>query len=246
MLLASLPMYDWPEIRAATDAFWAGLCRHAGVDVALDRTRDHHDLWRQSSFQFSQTCGYPFTHEFKGLLQYIATPHYAADGCDGAQYSSIVFAREDVPLAAIKGWRPAVNSLDSMSGHLALKLAFPTETRMGDFFAPALITGGHLSSLAAVREGRADLCAIDAVCVELARKYRPQDLDGVVEIARSPMVPGLPFVTRGGDVKAWRAAVLKTFADPSLAKARAALLLGGISVLAEGAYEKILALEEGA
>jgi ABC-type phosphate/phosphonate transport system substrate-binding protein len=103
-----------------------------------------------------------------------------------------------------------------------------------------------LNSLQSVREGRANLCAIDAVCVGLAQKYRPQDLEGLVEIARSPLVPGLPYVTRGGDKKAWRSAVLKTFADPSLADARAALLLGGISVLAEGAYDQILELERSA
>ena len=62
----------------------------------------------------------------------------------------------------------------------------------GRFFARAIETGGHLNSLAAVREGRADVCAIDCVCVALARRYRPEALEGLVEIARSPAVPGLP------------------------------------------------------
>jgi hypothetical protein len=26
-MIAALPMYDWPEIREATDAWWAGLAR---------------------------------------------------------------------------------------------------------------------------------------------------------------------------------------------------------------------------
>jgi len=242
-MLASLPMYDWPEIRGATDAFWAGLAKHAGVSSRLDRNSDHHSVWRHKDFAFSQTCGYPFTHEFKGLLQYVATPHYLADGCKGPFYSSLIFARENLALAAMKGWRPAINSLDSMSGFLALKLAFPVEARMGDFFAPAVVSGSHLNSLKAVREGKADICAIDAVCVALAQKYRPQDLEGLVEIARSPMLPSLPYVTRGGDVEQWRLAVLKAFADPTLADARAALLLDRVSVLPEDAYEKILELE---
>ncbi len=242
-MLASLPMYDWPEIRGATDAFWTGLVRHAGGVGMLDRAAGHDALWRQPTLHFSQTCGYPFTHEFRDLLHYLATPHYLADGCEGANYSSLIFARDDLPLSAMQGWIPAINSPDSLSGMLALKLAFPAQARTGDFFAPALLTGSHLNSLKAVREGKADICAIDAVCVALAQKHRPQDLNGLVEIARSPLLPGLPYVTRAGDVKLWRFAILKTFADPSLAKARADLLLGGISVLPEGAYDKILELE---
>lgn len=243
-MLASLPMYDWPEFRDATDAFWQGLADHAGVTGSLDRRSDYHSFWKQEKFDFSQTCGYPFTHEFKGLLSYVATPHYDAVGCDGPYYSSIIFAAEPLGVGVQKGWRPAINSVDSMSGCLAFKLAFPVEARRGDFFAPALITGGHLNSLRALREGRADCCAIDAVCVALAKKYRPQDLLGLVEIARSPQVPGLPFVTRGGDVNRWRQALLSAFADPALAEARAALLLNGISVLPENAYDHILDLEK--
>jgi ABC-type phosphate/phosphonate transport system substrate-binding protein len=243
-MLASLPMYDWPEFRWATDAFWAGLARHAGISGLLDRRLDHMDVWRQENFAFSQTCGYPFTHEFKGLLQYIATPNFGADGCEAAQYSSFIFAKSDLPMAAMKGFRPAINSMDSMSGCLALKLAFPAEARRGDFFAPPVLSGSHLNSLCLVKNGEADICAIDAVCVALVRKYRPQDLDGLVEIARSPMVPGLPYVTRGGDVKAWRNAVLNACADPELAEARAALLLSGVTVLPDVAYDKILELEE--
>lgn len=241
--LASLPMYDWPEVRGATDAMWAAIARRAGLDGTLDRQSAYDVLWRDPSLIFSQTCGYPFTHEFKGLLQYIGTPHYQADGCEGPFYRSIVFAREHLSLASLKGARPAINSRDSMSGYLAMKAVFAPLAERGEFFAPTLVTGGHLISLAAVREGRADLCSIDAVCVGLARKHRPDDLHGLVEIARSPLVPGLPFVTRAGDVATLRQAVKAAFADPELVEARAALLLDGFSVLAPGAYAQIIALE---
>jgi ABC-type phosphate/phosphonate transport system substrate-binding protein len=241
--LVSLPMYDWPEVRSATDAIWEGIARHAGIAGALQRGGPYDALWRDPSLMFSQTCGYPFTHEFKGLLQYIGTPHYQADGCEGAFYRSIVFARVYEPLASFKGARPAINSRDSMSGYLALKAVFAPLAMNGEFFAPTLVTGGHLNSMAAVREGRADLCSIDAVCVGLARKHRPQDLQGLVEIARSPLVPGLPFITRAGDVGKLRAAVAAAIADPDLVDARAALLLGGFSVLPNGAYGQIIALE---
>ncbi|MEO6607876.1 MAG: PhnD/SsuA/transferrin family substrate-binding protein [Aestuariivirga sp.] len=241
--LVSLPMYDWPEVRSATDAFWAGVARHAGLFGRLSREKAYDALWRDPALIFSQTCGYPFTHEFKGLLQYIGTPHYQADGCEGAFYRSIVFARVNEPLASFKGARPAINSRDSMSGYLALKAVFAPLAVKGEFFAPTLVSGGHLNSMAAVREGRADLCSIDAVCVGLARKHRPQDLQGLVEIARSPLVPGLPFVTRAGDVSTLRRAVHAALVDPELAEARAEVLLEGFSVLPNGAYGQIIALE---
>ncbi|MDE2383294.1 MAG: PhnD/SsuA/transferrin family substrate-binding protein [Alphaproteobacteria bacterium] len=242
-LMASLPMYDWPEIRAATDAFWAGLARHAGVALPLERALAYSEPWRHPELLFSQTCGYPFTHEFKGLLSYVATPHYLAEGCDGPRYSSFVFAREHVALKDLRGATPAINGRDSMSGMLALKLVFAPLATAGEFFAPALVSGGHRASLKAVREGRADVCAVDAVCVGLARRHRTGDLDGLVEIARSPLVPALPYVTRVGDVARLRAALAAAMVDPALAEARAALLLGGVTVLPEGAYDVIPRLE---
>jgi len=240
---ASLPMYDWPEIRPFTDQFWAGLARHAGLAGALDRSSTFDAPWRDPGLLFSQTCGYPFTHEFKDMLTYVATPHYAAEGCSGTFYSSFVFAREALTLGELQGARPAVNARDSMSGMLALKLVFSPLAQGGEFFAPALITGSHRASLRAVREDRADVCAIDAVCVGLARKHSPRDLEGLVEIARSPLVPSLPYVTRAGDVNRLRDAFAKSMTDPDLAEARAALLLQDVSVLADGTYNIIAQLE---
>jgi ABC-type phosphate/phosphonate transport system substrate-binding protein len=242
-MIASLPMYDWPEVRAATDAWWRGLARHFKASIELDRSVDFQAVWRGADLLFSQTCGYPFTHEFKDLLRYVATPHYAVDGCDGANYRSIIFARDRLPLEAFRGAAAAVNDPDSMSGMLALKLVFGPSAWDGHFFGRAIRTGGHLNSLLAVREGRADVCAIDAVCVGLARRYRPDCLGGLVEIARSPMVPGLPYVTRCGDIDSLREAIAGAFADPELREAREQLLLSGHSVLEPGAYDRITDLE---
>ncbi len=243
MIKASLPMYDWPEIREHTDAFWAGFQRHAGLNVRLDRQSPYTEPWRNSDLIFSQICGYPFTHEFKGLLQYVATPHYSCEGCNDATYSSFIFARKALPLGEFRGKIPAINSMDSMSGMLALKLVFAPFVTNGEFFERKLKTGSHLNSLQAVREGKADVCAIDAVCVALAEKYRPKALDGLVMIAQSPMVPSLPFVSRSRSPEHLRAALTKIFADPDLKTAREALLMYGFSNLGAGAYDRITNLE---
>jgi ABC-type phosphate/phosphonate transport system substrate-binding protein len=245
-MIVSLPMYDWPEVREATDAFARNVFKHLGeTSIALDRNPDYFSLWRRDDLRFSQTCGYPFTHEFHGRLGYVATPHYAVSGCEGANYCSFVFARERRPLADFRGSRAAFNNPDSMSGMLALKLIFAPHAKSGRFFSRAVETGSHVRSMLAVRDGKADICAIDSVCVALARRYRPDYLDGLVEVARSPQVPSLPFVTAvGGDPGALRLALAKTFTDPELAAAREALFLKSHSILADGAYDLILKLEQ--
>ncbi|MCA3562307.1 MAG: PhnD/SsuA/transferrin family substrate-binding protein [Aestuariivirga sp.] len=242
-MIAALQMYDWPEFREATDLWWKAIADCLGVDIALSRPVDFTAPWVRDDLLFAQTCGYPFTHALKGRVTYAGTPHYAADGCAGPNYCSIVMARKQKPLEGFRGGVAAVNTPDSMSGMLALKLVFAPLAEDGRFFATAVETGGHLASLAAVQSGRADVCAIDCVCVEMARRHRPAALEGLVEIARSPSVPGLPWITRAGDVEEIRAALRRVFADRALADVRRALLLTGFSDLPAGAYDRITVLE---
>lgn len=103
VMLATLPMYDWPEVRAAVDSLWASVARHAGIEAQVSHDILHGADWRRRDLVFSQTCGYPYTHEFRGRLNYIATPHYRADGCHGADYCSILLARSPMTLAAFAG-----------------------------------------------------------------------------------------------------------------------------------------------
>jgi ABC-type phosphate/phosphonate transport system substrate-binding protein len=243
-MIASLPMYDFPEVRDATDALWSALAQRLGADILLDRSADHHGAWRRNDLLFSQTCGYPFTHEFRNQLAYVATPHYAADGCAGAHYCSILLARDLKPLADFLGARAAINARDSMSGMLALKLAAAPWQRGGAFFADEIMTGSHVGSMQAVQDGKADLCAIDCVTLALVRRHRPQAAAGLVEVGRSPSAPGLPYVTRGGDVAMLRHALADVFANPLLQSARAALLISGLSFLAAEDYDAILDLEK--
>jgi ABC-type phosphate/phosphonate transport system substrate-binding protein len=242
-MIAALQMYDWPELRAATDGWWAGIARHLCVDIPLSRPGDFIRPWFSHDLLLAQTCGYPFTHALKGQVSYVATPHYDAEGCAGAGYCSIIFARQVFRPEELRGAVAAVNTPDSMSGMLALKLVFAPHARDGRFFSRAVETGGHLNSLAAVREGRADVCAIDSVCVALARRYRPEALEGLVEIARSPAVPALPLITRAGEPAWLREGLGRAFADPELQDVRAALLLSGLSVLDEAEYGHIIRLE---
>lgn len=244
-MLATLPMYDFPEVREATDAFWDAIAKAYGVTGKLTRDADCTTTWHNPKLLFSQTCGYPYTHEFKGVLNYVATPHYAAEGCDGANYRSIIFAREHKPLSAFQGAIAAFNNRDSMSGMLALKLVFAPLAKQGRFFGTNLETGGHIHSLQFVQSAKADICAIDCVTVSYLERYRPSALEGLVEIASSPLVPALPFVTRGGDAEALRIALLAVCNDADHADLQNALLLKTVTALPAGAYDVIAAKEQG-
>jgi ABC-type phosphate/phosphonate transport system substrate-binding protein len=95
-----------------------------------------------------------------------------------------------------------------------------------------------------VSEGTADVCAVDTVCVELFRRHRPRIFDGLVEVARSPSVPALPFVTVSADPGRLRGALNAVFADPGMAAVRETLLLEGISILSMEDYDVILDFED--
>jgi ABC-type phosphate/phosphonate transport system substrate-binding protein len=246
-MLASLPMYDLPEVRASTDALWIALAQAYGVSGELTRGANLIPHWRSPDMLFSQTCGYPFTHELAGQLTYVATPNYKADGCEGPLYRSIIFARQSEQLHAFQGRIAAYNSRDSMSGFLALKLAFakchqdssPTDFKGKPFFSATVESGSHVASLAMVQSGKADVCAIDCVTVGLLRKHRPSALAGLYEIGRSPLVPGLPYVTLAGDAKLWVAALATVFRNTALEQVRGELLLADTSVLQLGDYDII-------
>ena len=90
-LIASLPMYDHPSARAATDLLWRAIATHArdqgGVadlpDV-LDRTDTRENNWRSPNLGMSRTCGYPLRQTFHPFLSVLGAPRYAVEGCHRA------------------------------------------------------------------------------------------------------------------------------------------------------------------
>jgi ABC-type phosphate/phosphonate transport system substrate-binding protein len=253
---ASLPMYDLSEARAATDAWWSGLAqafRRAGVRQAPDgltRGAGARRLWRARDLLFSQTCGYPLIHALTGRLRVIATPVYAVPDCDGPRYRSLLFVRAADPargLADLDGRVAAVNAPDSHSGCNVLRAMVAPLAPGRRFFRAVRMSGSHAASLALVRRGKADVCAIDCVTHALLTHYRARALDGLRLLARSPAAPGLPYVTAAAvtpdELARLRDGLAEALAAPRLRAVRAALLLEGAQVLPERAYGRIVELE---
>jgi ABC-type phosphate/phosphonate transport system substrate-binding protein len=256
-LLASLPMYDLPELRPAHDALWTAVARRlveagvAGVPATLTRDGAPGEHWQSRDLLLSQTCGYPLVNAFRGRLRVIATPRYAAPGCEGTSYSSAIVvgaAHLARRLEDLRGGVCAVNEPTSHSGMNALRAMIAPLAGGAPFFGAIRFTGAHVASLALVQAGAADVCAVDAVTHALLARHRPAALAGTRVLAMSPAAPALPYVTRGdaGDdlVGALRRALVAAIEDEP--RARGELLLEGVSIVDDDAYERIRELADGA
>ena len=253
-MIASLPMYDWPEIRDATDAWWTGLARHLraqglrGVPRALVRGGPPEAAWTHPALLLSQTCGLPLARRLHRKLQVVATPCYAAEGCDGPTYSSLILVRDDSGIQSLEDLRgrvAAYNSTDSLSGHLALRLVLAP---FGPLLAGTVETGSHAGSMAAVAEGRAEVCAIDCVTYGIAVRHRPSLTAGLRGIAWSPAMPALPYVTSASRTRSELLQIVKGLqiaaADMALAETRRTLMINGFVEPLPSAYDKVPRLDE--
>jgi ABC-type phosphate/phosphonate transport system substrate-binding protein len=259
MMRAALPMYDLPELRPATDEFWAGLARHLraegidGVPERIEHPADYEAHWLASDLLFSQTCGYPLRHRLRDRVRYVATPSYAVEGCGRGTYRSVVVVRADAPYAGLedlRGATAAFNDTQSQSGMNALRASVALLSRNGRFFGRVVKTGRHEASIRAVAAGDADVATIDCVTWACLRRYRPAEVAGLRVLCLTAETPGLPFVTAGNAddelVRRLRAGLARTVADPALAAARSVLFLDDVVVLPDDAYLAIDRMEQDA
>ncbi|MGV3553460.1 phosphate/phosphite/phosphonate ABC transporter substrate-binding protein [Rhizobium sp.] len=252
MLVASLMMYDQPAVvQGANDALWAairGRLRARGLEApeSLDRSGSHDSYWLRPDLVFGQTCGYPYVEELKGKVRLVATPVFRYPGGRGARRASFVVVREDDPardIADLAGRRAAINDWLSNSGMNLLRIAVAPHATDGTFFSEVTVTGGHMASIAAIREGRADAAAIDSITWGLHARHAPHMLAGIRIIGETPMGPGLPYITRleTGDthIATMREALAEVIADPDNSGALDVLGLTGIEILSDADYAEL-------
>jgi ABC-type phosphate/phosphonate transport system substrate-binding protein len=256
---ASLPMYDLPELRWATDAWWAGLrralVRHGFPDAPerLDREEAPAALWHDPSLLLSQCCGRDLVTHLAGTVRPVAIPSYAAPGCAPGLYRSWIVVRRAerrAALAEFAGATAAINGAGSHSGWVALGHALRAAGMPERCLARGVPTGSHPASLAAVAEGVADLAAIDCVSYALLARTEPGLVEAVRVLAGSEPAPALPYVTATSRPAEERgrlyAALVEAAADPALAAARAALLLEGLVAVPADAYDRSVAMAAAA
>jgi ABC-type phosphate/phosphonate transport system substrate-binding protein len=132
----------------------------------------------------------------------------------------------------------------------ALRFVASPHHKNGRFFSDVIVTGNHWASMAAVREGRAAVAAIDCVTYALTKRHAPEKVAGLHILMTSPAVPALPYVTaagRGdGTVDRLRAGIRRALADPALAPVRDDLLIDDFVILETDDYAPIDAMEQEA
>lgn len=250
--LASLPMYDPPELHEATDTWWQGLARHfraagiAGVPDRLTRPPELHAHWRDPALLFSQGCGFPLTHDLAGQWQLVATPSYTAPGCDGIEYRSVLIVPEESNLWSLdqlRGHTVCYNSEDSHSGFNALRVTFAPLAQDGRFFGKVVRSFGHIKSLALVQAGEVDVAALDCVTYALFARHAPERVRGTRVLCETEPAPGLPYVTAAATdadtLERLRAGLDAALADPTLADVRDRLMIAGAERVSETAYGAI-------
>jgi ABC-type phosphate/phosphonate transport system substrate-binding protein len=257
--LATLPMYDLPEVREATDEFWSAIAAalmRSGIlaPAGLERSGGPVEaIWTHPDLLFSQTCGYPLMTDYRNSLTVVGAPAYRAAGCEGPIYRAVVIVRTGSPaavLADLRGARCAVNDPRSNTGMNLLRAEVSRLASARPFFSEVIATGSHAMSLWHVAEGAADVACIDPVTFALLQRHRPAITRRVRELHWTAPSPGLPFVTSRRQPHVVAGALRHILAElaraPALRAVRDELLLGDVAILPTARYEAILSLERAA
>ena len=202
--ITQLPMYDWPEVRAATDALWAEI--HTALqkrDIAspntLNREEATETAWLSTRLLLSQTCGLPLVQDLRDQVAVLGRFTYQNLPVDG-DYHSVIITRRTESInhpSDLLDKRAAINHEDSYSGCLALKKWVSTLGESTAFFSKVIETGSHRNSVRAVAGGLVDTAAIDRISWYLAEQIEPT-AKSLKVIARTDNRPGLPLITRTG------------------------------------------------
>ncbi len=243
-MLVSLSMYDVPEARHLTDAWWQGLAGHLaelgfeGLPLHLNRTLTEEQVWTSPELLLSQTCGYPLALSGYRTLQPVLTLAYTAPGCEGSDYLSHIVVSEDSAfgcLEDLRATRLAYNSEQSNSGWRALRLLLEPVPGNDEFFQHRSVSGSHRQSLKQVQEGQADYCAVDNVTYALLARHAPLAVAGTRVLCHTPRSPGLPYVTSRQlsqpRLQRLRQGIFNALNDPGLATVHEGLLIGGGEVV---------------
>ena len=250
--VASLPMYDLPEIRKMTDGLWSVIaehCRMAGLgDVpgVLIHNRPVRDLWSDPNLLFSQCCGHDVVHRYRRELCVLGTPVYAAPGCCDSDYASVVIVPENSPhydVLDMPGCVAVINGPDSQSGAHSLFGLVASQQPHKRFFSRIIASGSHVASLDMIRGKQADVAAIDCVVFALLQRYRPSALADTRVLGLTYSAPAPPFVTRASlpdeQIEKLRSALLSVFRDPKFKVLAEGLFLTGVADHSQADYRRI-------
>ncbi|MBV8849329.1 MAG: PhnD/SsuA/transferrin family substrate-binding protein [Methylobacteriaceae bacterium] len=252
-------MYVFPETQAAVAAFWSHLHRRVAAkgfdvaDVTFDRNRRPVPDSIGPEIFFTQICGYPLFKKFRHQGRMLATPCYDFPGCSGPDHCGFFMVRADAPENELEQMRAKIfgcNSLLSNSGMNLPRLSLARIAQGRNFFSSVVITGGHLDSLARLKDRTIDICSIDNVTWGFLVKCRPDAARDFRVLAQTVSSPSLPFVTSvrtpESEVEALRESLIEMMTDGETTSVRKDLNLVGLAVPDVAAYERLAGYEREA
>jgi ABC-type phosphate/phosphonate transport system substrate-binding protein len=156
------------------------------------------------------------------FVEVIGQPDYSGfEGGDGIFYSSAILMRRErgriattpsgegravLPTGLLLGLTLAFNGRDSMSGYLALERDLGSTGKGMSIFPETIETAGHRTSIKAVAEGGADVCAVDCRSWAMAKRFEPA-ADALVPVGWTARRKGLPYIASASLPKGTIAAV---------------------------------------
>ncbi|WPP00252.1 PhnD/SsuA/transferrin family substrate-binding protein [Pseudomonas sp. HR96] len=249
---AELPMYVAPwRVQLANERWLELILRKLNRERQAAAHLPLPVLWEAPELLLAQTCGYPLVTRLKGRVRLVGRPRYEFPDTAAGQHCSLLLVREDDPrqaLEAFAGSRGVINGPDSNSGMNLLRHSVAPLQRGGRFFGSVQVSGGHRESLRWLREGRADLAAIDSVTFAYLARDAGYEVAGLRVLARTAPSPTLPYIaslTLGAEqAEALRAVMNQSLRElPEVAQV---LGLGEVLGASEEDYEVLLDYERQA
>ena len=95
-MIAGLPMYDRPELRAAHDRLWSAIRANLGFGPdKLSHPKNIQEFWLSKELLFGQTCGMPYRIFLHERLHLVGTPDYGLEGCASGYYRSAIIVHAE-------------------------------------------------------------------------------------------------------------------------------------------------------
>lgn len=247
----ALPMYNLSQrLQQAWEELLGALLDELDlhVEVELVRSPELPAFWQRPDMLLGQTCGYPYVTLLRERVSLVATPCFDFPGCAGSDYSSVIVTRANSGIASLadaRGGVAAVNEAYSNSGMNVLRHAVAPLARDGVFFERIVWSGSHVASLRLVRDGDADIAAIDCVTFGFIQQEDPASLDGLAVLQYSAASPGLPLVAAREAPPELLARLRRVLSDPGplLMERMRALHISAFSQASDADYSRITQLE---
>lgn len=187
---AAFPWYNFAATRPTLNAVWLDVCATLeaagvrGIPTSLDHETPYRTLAAVRTLTVSQLCGLDLFQAHARNIVPVAAPVISKLDVERGWYFSNIVTRADLGSQVEK--TVAINDHWSHSGHTAI-LEWLAANRPETKFS-TIVTGGHARSADALRAGRADVAAIDALSWEFL------DTRGLTIVGTSAPAPAPPFV----------------------------------------------------